>query len=73
MYHTGGLEYNDDDSKTVEIENITYVVSDRFKSMLRDSFIDWGTFLEVYHNNLSYTLMLPEPSIIEPYDVNEPK
>ena len=57
MYHTGGLEYNDDSSKTLDIEGVTYVVSDRFKSMLRDSFIDWGTFLEIYHNNLSYTLM----------------
>ena len=57
MYHTGGLEYNDDESKTLDIDGVTYVVSDRFKSMLRDSFIDWGTFLEIYHNNLSYTQM----------------
>jgi hypothetical protein len=60
MYKTGGLEPSTDSSKTLDIDGVTYVVSDRFKSMLRDSFIDWGTFLEIYHDNLSYTLMFDQ-------------
>lgn len=60
MYRIGGLEPNDDDSKTIEIDGINYVVSDKFKTMLRDSFIDWGTFLEIYHDNLNHTLMFDQ-------------
>jgi hypothetical protein len=60
MYCTGGLEPSGDDSKTLDIDGVTYVVSDRFKSMLRDSFIDWGTFLEIYNDNLTYTLMFDQ-------------
>ncbi len=60
MYKTGGLEPTLDPSKTLDIDGVTYVVSDRFKAMLRDSFIDWGTFLEIYQDNLSYTLMFDQ-------------
>ena len=28
--------------------------------MLRDSFIDWGTFLEIYHDNLDYSIMFDQ-------------
>lgn len=50
----GGLEKINDDPSTLEIDGIKYVVSDKFRTMLRDSFIDWGTFLEIYNQNLSY-------------------
>lgn len=60
MYRIGGLEPNQDNSKTLDVDGITYVVSDKFRTMLRDSFIDWGTFLEIYHNNLNYALMFDQ-------------
>ncbi len=60
MYRTGGLEPVNDDQKTLDVDGIKYVVSEKFRTMLRDSFIDWGTFLEVYHNNLNYTLMFDQ-------------
>ncbi len=60
MYRTGGLEINDAHHKTMEVDGVNYVVSEKFRTMLRDSFIDWGTFLEVYHNNLNYTLMFDQ-------------
>ena len=60
MYKTGGLEPSDKKSTTLSINDINYVISDRFRSMLRDSLIDWGTFLEVYHDNISYTLLFDQ-------------
>ena len=60
MYKIGGLEPSTDESKTLDVDGIKYVVSDKFKSMLRDSFIDWGTFLEIYHDNLNYTLLFDQ-------------
>jgi hypothetical protein len=54
MYRTGGLEPVDHELKTMSVDGVEYIVSDKFKTMLRDSFIDWGTFLEVYHDNLTY-------------------
>ena len=41
MYKIGGLEPSTEESKTLDVDGIKYVVSDKFKSMLRDSFIDW--------------------------------
>ena len=54
MYRIGGLEPNTNDSKILPIDGTNYIVSDKFRTMLRDSFIDWGTFLEIYHDNLTY-------------------
>jgi hypothetical protein len=59
-YKIGGLEPTDKEEKLMDIEGITYVLSDKFRTMLRDSFIDWGTFLEVYHDNLNYTLLFDQ-------------
>lgn len=55
MYKTGGLDNTDDDNKYLEADDVTYVFNDKFKIMLRDAMIDWGTFLEIYNNNLTYT------------------
>ena len=60
MYRTGGLEVSDTPQKTLEVDGVNYVVSEKFRTMLRDSFIDWGTFLEVYHDNLNYALMFDQ-------------
>ncbi len=60
MYRIGGLEPSNEKPKTMKVEGIDYVVSDKFKSMLRDIFIDWGTFLEVYHNNIDYSTMFDQ-------------
>ena len=60
MYRIGGLEPDDTNVKIMEIDGLKYVVSDKFKSMLRDSFINWGTFLEVYNNNLDYVTMFDQ-------------
>ena len=59
-YHIGGLETPDDNVKTLEIDGTNYVVSDKFKSMLRNSFIDWGTFLEIYNKHLNVATMFDQ-------------
>lgn len=60
-YFIGGLEPRDDDQEnTMTVDGTTYIVSDKFKVMLRDSIIDWGTFLEVYNNNVEYRTMFDQ-------------
>jgi hypothetical protein len=60
MYKLGGLEPSKKRAKTLLINGTNYVVSDKFKSMLRDNFIDWGSFLDVYNKNLSITNMFDQ-------------
>jgi hypothetical protein len=60
MYKTGGLEITDDESVKMSVEGVDYIVSDKFKTMLRDSFIDWGTFLEIYHDNMNDSTMFEQ-------------
>jgi hypothetical protein len=70
MYRTGGLEPSDDSkNETLNVSGINYVITDKLKTMLRDSFIDWGTFLEIYHDNLDYTLIFDQ--MIKLLGVNE--
>lgn len=60
-YFIGGLEPRDDDKEdTMTVDGTTYIVSDKFKVMLRDSIIDWGTFLEVYNDNVEYRTMFDQ-------------
>jgi hypothetical protein len=59
MYKTGGLEPVDD-ATTMNVDGINYVVSDKFRMMLRDSFIDWGTFLDIYNDNLDYATLFDQ-------------
>jgi hypothetical protein len=55
MYATGGLEPTDEDGEEIlEINNVNYVVNDKFKALLRNNIIDWGTFLEIYNNTYEY-------------------
>lgn len=58
-YFIGGLEPSDV-GEILEVDKVKYRVSDKFKSLLRDSFIDWGTFLEVYHDSVTYTDMFDQ-------------
>lgn len=60
MYFTGGLEDNEEPKEILQVDDVDYVVSDKFKTMLRDSFIDWGTFLEIYEDNITYTSMFDQ-------------
>jgi hypothetical protein len=61
MYKTGGLEVDaSQPSEILQADNVDYVVSDKFKMMLRDSFIDWGTFLETYSANMSDSIMFDQ-------------
>lgn len=53
MYKTGGLEIAPDtESDILQVDGIDYVVSNKFKTLLRDSFVNWGTFLEIYKKSL---------------------
>jgi len=50
---TGGLEPNSEDRREpFIIDGTEYILTDKFKTMLRDSFIDWGSFLQVYNDTL---------------------
>lgn len=57
MYKTGGLEPTGNPAEIMSIDGLDYVVSDKFKMMLRDSLIDWGTFLEIYNDNLDFATL----------------
>lgn len=59
MYKTGGLEPVDS-AEIMTVDGIDYVVSDRFRMMLRDSFIDWGAFLDTYNDNLDYATLFDQ-------------
>jgi hypothetical protein len=54
MYCTGGLEPDDKNSRILKVGGVEYVVGNKFRTMLRDSFINWGTFLEIYNKNINY-------------------
>jgi hypothetical protein len=54
MYCTGGLEPCETDrNESLLVDGTDYIITDKFKTMLRDSLIDWGTFLEVYHDDMN--------------------
>ena len=55
MYCTGGLEY--ESSEVTELDGVQYVFSNKFKQSLKNVFIDWGTFLDIYKNNIDYVTM----------------
>lgn len=60
-YMTGGLEIqNNDRDEILDIDNTQYVLTEKFKTSLRDSMIDWGTFLEIYHDNIDYQTMFDQ-------------
>jgi hypothetical protein len=59
----GGLEDADDTqnpAQTLHLDGTNYVVSNKFKAMLRDSLLDWGTFLEIYRDNLDSISMFEQ-------------
>jgi hypothetical protein len=61
QYCVGGLEeLPDDKQETIIMGGTEYLLTDKFKTMLRDSFIDWGTFLEVYHDNMDNDTMFKQ-------------
>jgi hypothetical protein len=60
MYKTGGLEITDEPITTLSVDGTNYVTSEKFKTSLRDSFIDWGTFIEIYQNNISDDAMFEQ-------------
>ncbi len=54
----GGLEPNETDKDEIlKVGKTSYVISDKFKNRLREVLIDWGTFLEIYKENIDYNTM----------------
>lgn len=57
----GGLEPKDNDrNEVININKTNYVVSEKFKTMLRDNIIDWDSFLNVYNSNINNEIMLKQ-------------
>jgi hypothetical protein len=56
-YKLGGLEKLDNDESVIDIDSIKYVIDDKFRSMLRNTLIDWESFLEVYHDSMDDNTM----------------
>jgi hypothetical protein len=57
----GGLEPNDKDrNEIITINNTKFIISEKFKTMLRDSIIDWDTFLNVYNTSINNEIMLKQ-------------
>ena len=55
-YFTGGLQQKKNKKiKIIKIGGTEYVIDEKFKSSLRESIIDWGTFLEIYKDDLDYS------------------
>jgi hypothetical protein len=70
QFMIGGLEDADNDrDDTMTVDGITYLLSEKFKSMLRNSIIDWGAFLEVYNDNLNYVNMFDQ--VVKLLDIKE--
>jgi hypothetical protein len=60
-YFVGGLEPRPGDSDEVTvIGGASYITSGKFKTLLRDSIIDWGTFLEIYEGSLNCRVMFEQ-------------
>lgn len=54
MQYIGGLEPKDEKNTLLPIDGINYVVTDKFRSKLLANVIDWGTFLEIYHDKINH-------------------
>ena len=70
MYHTGGLE-SSKHARHLVINSIDYVTSDKFKMMLRDMFVDWGTFQEVYRGAITTDLLFNQ--VVKMLDLKDSK
>jgi hypothetical protein len=60
IYAIGGLENNESNYKTLNIDGTNYVVSDKFRMMLQDLILDWGAFLEIYNDKLEYSSLFDQ-------------
>ncbi len=68
----GGLEPNDTDKEEIlEINNIKYLVNNKFKSLLRNNIIDWGSFLEIYNDTNDYCELFDQAVKILDLDINK--
>ena len=70
MYRTGGLE-SSKHARHLIINSVDYVTSDKFKMMLRDSFVDWGTFQEVYQDAMTTDILFNQ--VIKMLDIKDSK
>jgi hypothetical protein len=70
MYKTGGLETTPDTASDIlRVDDIDYVVSNKFKTLLRDSFVNWGTFLEIYKKSIPDSVLFEQ--VVKLLDVEE--
>ncbi len=62
MYFTGGLEDTPEDEKfsKIELDNGIIVTGDRFKYIIRDLLIEWGTFKDAYDKTINYDNILDQ-------------
>lgn len=69
-YAIGGLEPNEKDrNEVMKINNVNYLLTDKFKSKLLANIVDWGTFLEIYHDKIDNETMFNQ--IIKLLDIKE--
>lgn len=69
-YAIGGLEPNEKDrNEIMKVNNVNYLLTDKFKSKLLANIIDWGTFLEIYHDKIDNETMFNQ--IIKLLDIKE--
>lgn len=69
-YAVGGLEPNENDRKEVmRVNGVNYLLSEKFKSKLLANIVDWGTFLEIYHDKIDNEIMLNQ--IIKLLDIKD--
>jgi hypothetical protein len=58
-YKLGGLESSNKERK-LKINDITYIINDKFIVFLRDTVLNWETFLEIYDTNEDICLLFDQ-------------
>jgi len=59
MYKTGGLE-SKKNMLIAKLGGVDFIYGEKFKMMMRDSLVDWGTFLEVYDSIVDYRMLFEQ-------------
>ncbi len=69
-YINDRLDVSDvDREEHFNVDGIDYLLTEKVKTMLRNSIIDWGTFLEVYGEDVEFTILYKQITRI--LDINE--
>jgi hypothetical protein len=61
-YFIGGIDADDENLRSLFIGGVERIVGNDFRTHVRDSLIDWGTFLEIYKGVINKELLYNQAS-----------